>query len=321
MGSFLLKKKTHSSFLEGIKILQYSTRENYLASLNKFEKFCNLHYEGRKTQHIINEIKSLKDQERDDAFFGVLQDFVNWLDDSNLSTTTIHQYFQIVNYYFNYHGIRTHPIDLKQNVKLPRKIKEKLHPLTQEEVFQLFRFTPKKRKMLYLLLLGTGMRIRETVALRKKDFDLIYPKRIKIEIPPQFTKARTAHTTFVSRESEKFLRPHLELLEPDNLVFATNSIPHHAAMTEIEAFARYRKKAGLIEKDESTKRHYVSLHSFRSFFFTRARRVHDTDVAHAMVGHTTYLDMYDRKSDEEKLELYLKVEKSLEIFNNSKTSI
>lgn len=49
---------------------------------------------------------------------------------------------------------------------------------------------------------------------------------------------------------------------------------------------------------------------------TRARRVHDTDVAHAMVGHTTYLDMYDRKDDQEKLELYLKIEPSLNINNH-----
>jgi len=84
-------------------------------------------------------------------------------------------------------------------------------------------------------------------------------------------------------------------------------------MTEIEAFTRYRKRAGLIEKYESTNRHHISLHSFRSYFFTRARRVHDTDIAHAMIGHTTYLDMYDKKDDLEKLELYLKVEPSLKI--------
>ena len=84
-------------------------------------------------------------------------------------------------------------------------------------------------------------------------------------------------------------------------------------MTEIEAFARYRKRAGLIEKYESTNRHHISLHSFRSYFFTRARRVHDTDIAHAMIGHTTYLDMYDRKDDWEKLELFLQVESKLKI--------
>ena len=318
MQSFLLKKRTKNSFLEGIQTLQYSTRENYLASLNQFEKFCKDNYKGRSTQNVLDELKSLKISQRDEAFLGVLQDFVNWMKKSTLSNTTIHQYFQIVVYYFSYQRIRVHPMDLKQNVKLPRKIKEKLHPLSNEEIQQLFKHTPKHRKMLYLILIGTGMRIRESVSLQKKDFDLDYPKRIKIEIPAQFTKTRIAHTTFVSKEAEKYLRPHLESLQNNkDLVFATNNLPRHAAMTEIEAFARYRKRAGLTEKYESTRRHHISLHSFRSYFFTRARRVHDTDIAHAMIGHTTYLDMYDRKEDSEKLELYLRIEPNLRIFSYS----
>ena len=89
--------------------------------------------------------------------------------------------------------------------------------------------------------------------------------------------------------------------------------PYHASMTEIEAFGRYRDRAGLTAKYLSANRHLITLHSFRSYFFTRARRVHDTDIAHAMVGHTTYLGMYDRKDDLEKLQLCLEVEPSLQI--------
>jgi len=159
------------------------------------------------------------------------------------------------------------------------------------------------------------MRIQESVALRKNDFDLNNPKRIKIEIPARNTKTQTDHTTFVSKESEQLLKPFLDELQEDDLVFATNPNSFHAKMTEIEAFTRYRKKAGFTKKYESNNRHYISLHSFRSYFFTRARRAHDTDIAHAMVGHTTYLDMYDRKEDSEKLELFLKVEPSLKIFD------
>ena len=312
--SFLLKKKNKKSFLEGIQTLQYSTRENYLASLHQFEKFCNYKYDKRSTQEILDELKSLDNTQRDEAYLVLLQDFVNWLSKSNLSHSTIHQYYQITVYYFSYQGIRVHPIDLRQNVKLPVKIKEKLHSLTKQEIIQLFQFTPKHRQMLYLVLLGSGMRIRETVALRKKDFDLNYSKRIKIEIPPQFTKTRAAHTTFVTLEAEKLLRSHLESISTNDLVFATNDIPYHAAMTEIEAFARYRKRSGLVEKYQSTNRHHISLHSFRSYFFTHARRIHDTGIAHAMVGHTTYLGMYDRKDDQEKLDLFLKVEPILKIF-------
>lgn len=293
--------------------LKYSTRENYQAALHKFEKFCKQTYQERTISDIVNELKSLKTQDRDQAYFDLLQDFVNWLTRSNLSNSTINLYCQIVTYYFSYCGIRVHQVELRQNVKRPKKIKEKLHPLTKDEIIQLFRFTPDHRIMLYLTLIGSGMRIRESTALRKKDFDLSFPKRIKIEIPPQYTKAQTAHTTFVSAEAAKTLRPHLESLEQNTLVFATIQNPYHASMTEIEAFARYRKRAGLVQKYQSTKRHHISLHSFRSYFFSRARKIHDTDVAHAMIGHTTYLDMYDRKDEDEKLQLFLKVEPELRI--------
>jgi len=314
MQSFLLKEKSKKSYLERLQSLSYSTRENYAAALHKFEQFCNASYCGRNSEQVIEELESLPQNHRDDAYFGLLQDFVNWLMVLGLTNTTVNMYFQIVTYYFSYHGIRAHHIDIRQNVKRPKKIKEKLHVLAKEEIHKIFEIAPEKRKTLYLTLIGSGMRIQECVALRRKDFDLNYPKRIKIEIPAIYTKAQTAHTTFVSKEASKYLKPHLESLQENSLVFATNLNPFHAKMTEIEAFTRYRDRAGLINKYESTNRHHITLHSFRSYFFTRARRVHDTDIAHAMVGHTVYLDMYDRKDDEEKLALYLKVEPELQIY-------
>lgn len=314
MQSFLIKPKNKKSFFDKISVLKYSTRENYQASIRRFEQFCDAKYH-RTTDEVVQELKSITIQERDEAYYGLLQDFVNWLMGFGLAYATINMYFQIVTYYFSHYGIRAHSIDIKQNIKRPKKIREKLHPLTKDEILRVFEHTPQKRRMLYLTLIGSGMRIQECVSLRKRNFELEYPKRIKIEISAQFTKAQTAHTTFVSKEASQYLRPHLESLQNNDLVFATNSNPFHAKMTEIEAFTRYRDRAGLTEKYESTNRHHVTLHSFRSYFFTRARRVHDTDIAHTMIGHTVYLDMYDRKDDLEKLNLYLKVEPQFRIFD------
>jgi len=314
MESFLLKPKNKKSFLEGIQALKYSTRENYMASIHRFEFFCHKNYQGRTPEEIIAELKSLPIDSRDEAYFGVLQDFVNWLMKIGLANCTVNMYCQIITYYFSHHGIRVHPIEIRQNVKKPKKVKEKLHPLTKDEILKIFKISDEKRRILYLTLVGSGMRIRECVALRRKDFDLDY-KRIKIEVPAKYTKTQTSHTTYVSVEAEKYLKPHLESLKTDDLVFATNSSPYHASMTEIESFSRTRDRAGLIGKYQSTNRHFISLHSFRSYFFTRARRIHDSDVAHAMIGHTAYLDMYDRKDETERLELYLKVEPILKILD------
>lgn len=313
MESFLLPKRTKKSYMESLLTYASSSRASYQSALNRFEEYCIDAYDGRTADLIVAELKSISPVQRDEAYFGVLQGYVNWLLKRNLSHKTVNNHFKIVNHYFGFHGIRAYPSDLRRNVNRPKEIREKLHPLTLEEVHGIFLHAISKRRMLYLVLIGSGMRIRECVSLRKMDFDLDFPKRIKIEIPAQYTKTKAAHTTFVSNEASEYLMPSLKHLKPNDLVFATNQDPYHASMTEIEAFARCRNSAGLTAKYESANRHHITLHSFRSYFFTRARRVHDTDIAHAMVGHTPYLDMYDRKDDLEKLELFLKVEPTLAV--------
>jgi integrase len=311
MQSFLLREKTTKSYKESLAAYAKSSQASYLAALNRFEEFCNQTYDKRSAEKIVVELKSIPPEQRDDAYFGVLQGYVHWLMERGLSHKTVNNHFKIVKHYFSFHGIRADPSELRIRVNRPKEVKEKLHPLTLEEIHKIFAFATEKRRMLYLVLIGSGMRIRECISLRRKDFDLDYPKRIKVDIPAIFTKTKTAHTTFVSKEASRILVPHLKHLQPTDLVFTTNPDPYHASMTEIEAFTRYRDGAGLTAKYESANRHHITLHSFRSYFFTRARRTHDTDIAHAMVGHTPYLDMYDREDDMDKLELYLKVEPKL----------
>ena len=310
-SSFLLRKKTVKSYRESLMAYARSSRASYLAAVNRLQEYCSHNYDGRTAEQIVVELKSRPLEQRDDAYFGVIQGYINWLLKRDLSHKTVNNHFKIVKHYFSFHGIRADPSDLRRNVNRPREVKEKLHPLTLEEIHRLFSFAPDKRRMLYLVLIGSGMRIRECVALKKKDFDLGFPRRIKIDVPAKYTKTQTAHTTFVSKEASRYLIPYLKTLGSSDLVFAKNPDPYHASMTEIEAFTRVRDNAGLTAKYESANRHHITLHSFRSYFFTRARRMHDTDIAHAMVGHTPYLDMYDRKDDMEKLELYLKVEPKL----------
>jgi len=314
MQSFLLTKKKEITFLEGIQTLSKSTQDSYKSVLRHFDSFCYEKYNKRNTQNIIDELHSLSPEKMEIGFIGSIQDFIYYMENIELAPNTIYNHYQVMTYFFGHNGIRMYPGDLRRRIRFPKIVKKKLHPLTIQEIHQIFEFTPQKRQMLYLVLIGAGTRIRETTCLRKKDFDLNYPKRIKIDIPAQFTKTQTAHTTFVSREAAKLLRPHLKSLEDEDLVFSTNyKNPYNAGMTEIEAFGRYRDLAGLGKKYEIVNRHLITLHSFRSYFVTRARRTHDSDIANAMVGHLTTYD-YDRKDDDEKLELYLKVEPKLKIF-------
>ena len=164
MQSFLLKKKDKETFLDTIKSLKYSTWENYRASINRFGQFCKEQYSGRNIEDVVFELKSIPEESRDEAYFDVLQDFVNWLSDKKLSGSTINMYYQVITYFFSFNGIRIHPIDLRRHIRRPKQVKEKPHPLSRAEILDLFEHTPDHRKMLYLVLIGSGMRIQECVA-------------------------------------------------------------------------------------------------------------------------------------------------------------
>ena len=116
MQSFLLKQKTRGDFLDSIQVLKRSTRENYIACINKFARFCFEKYQCT-IEEMLEEIKSIKQEERDDVFLSILQNFVNWMVSVNTATSTVGQYTQIITYYFSYYGIRIHSIDIRRHIK------------------------------------------------------------------------------------------------------------------------------------------------------------------------------------------------------------
>jgi len=94
-------------------------------------------------------------------------------------------------------------------------------------------------------------------------------------------------------------------------VFGSNEKVHAARMNEVVNLQRFLKKADLDQKYDGINRRKITLHSFRSFFFTKAARIHDENYAHKLTGHGGYLPQYDRLTDDEKLEMYLELEPDL----------
>ena len=75
--------------------------------------------------------------------------------------------------------------------------------------------------------------------------------------------------------------------------------------TAITMFYNATNKAGLDQKDRRTKRHLIHVHSLRKFF--RSNIGLDTDITHALMGHSGYLDeAYVRLNEAEVAEAYKK---------------
>jgi len=63
------------------------------------------------------------------------------------------------------------------------------------------------------------------------------------------------------------------------------------------------------------------LHSFRAFFETQASNTHGLEYAHALIGHSGYLEQYYRLSNEDRLEKYIEMEPKITIGEDFRNQI
>jgi len=252
---------------------------------------------------IIDEIKG-------EIVWDVLQAWINWCDKH---PRTIRGWFSQIKRYLHYRGIKLNPMDIKENLIFPKILQDEYYPLQIEEIRSIFENVRVKTKRLHLCQLSSLMRIGELVQLRKKD--LIIDRRIMVKIPPSIAKFGRGRTTFFSSEAGQLLMPYLKKLDDDDLVFGTNENYKHSEITCGSMLRRTLDKLGLNMKYETNDRYKINTHSFRAYGITKISR-HDPNFAKILAGQKGYLIIeYDRMTDKEKLDLYIKYENSLCIFN------
>lgn len=312
-----------SYFKQKISTNEQNTQEGIKYSLKNFESFCH-EREKDTLEGIVNKLLELQPDPREEIISEVLQDWVTWSHKRNHSPGTIRRYFSAVTRYLNYRGIRITE-DIRDGINFPHKIKEQRFPLRIEHIQEIFRVASFRKIALYLALLSSGMRIGEAVSIKKQNLEKVYSAsgemRIKINIPAKFTKTKTSRSVFISKEAWNYIYNAYERLNDDDFVWSKNRNNRTTVFAEGAAIRRYLEKIGLDHNYESTHRKKISLHSFRAYFFTKAARV-DVDFAQSMLGHTGYLNReYDRLTDDEKLEIYLKIEPELIISEEDRLKI
>jgi len=309
--SILQKTRDRESYFERNSTLTWGTREGIKVALNAFERFCQAKYK-LGTEQAIAELNMLPAEQKENTIFDVLQAFVNHLTEKELVASTIRALCIRARHYLAYRlFVKIHAEDIRGNIKFPKALKRKNYVLMPDDIKKILAYASYQRWALYLFLASTGARIQEACKLRKRDF--AEGERYKITFPASYTKTRTARITFMSKEAEKYVKPILDKLSPDDLVFGLNEVPEKAVLNEEMYFFRLRKLAGLTEKYE-TGISKITLHTFRSFFISKCEKIHE-GLGHALAGHDRYMQEYERYTDEELLEFYLKVEPSLGIYS------
>jgi len=289
-----------------------NTVRNQESAISIFSKFCKEKY---KTTPLKLCTKLAKESDIR-VPCGILQAWIAWSVKQNHAASTIRTRFWYIKDFMYGKKIEITNLQIRKNIKLPKKQTKSLYPLKKEELRKLVDCASFKRKSLYLTHSSCGARIGELLQVRKKDIDTDSERWI-INIRAETTKTQTERSTYMSKEAMKYTKQLLVSKEDNDLIWATNANPNRAEAAEQHALRGYLAKIGLDMRYEKTMIRKITSHSMRAYFFTKAVRTHGENYSHVLCGHgNAYLIEYDRLEPKEKLAMYLKLEPGLLVYEN-----
>jgi len=295
------------SFMVKVSSKDIGTQAGYKVALNNLQNFC---LEKYAKADFIAELK----ERNTEQVFDFLQEWINW--NKTRSPRTVKVLFSRIKKYLHYRGIKLDLQDIKEELDFPRIFDEELYPLTLDDIHRITAQMQYSQKTQFICQLSSLMRIGEMVQLKKKNL-IANKENIIVKIPPNIAKFRKGRTTFFSKEASKLLKPLLRKMKDDDLVFGTNVNVHHSEVNSEQILKRNLIKVGLNMRYESNNRYYINTHSWRAYGITKISR-HDPNFAKKLAGQKGYLLQYDRMTDEEKLEIYEKLEIDLVIDDTEK---
>jgi len=218
---------------------------------------------------------------------------------------------------------------------------------SHKELKEILQYAPLKDRALFLMMVSSGMREGEAVKIRLQDIDF-NSAPVKIKVPSftkdgKFTKTGDKRTTFMTNEArdavqawlkqrkryrESADRKGLGLMRWQRMKFGIehnandiNRVFPFSADTARVMWNKLIEKAGYIERDEITNVHKMRLHTLRKFFEHQLKSKIRPGAVEQIVGHEGYLSTYNRFTDKELTDEYLKGMDVLLIFETSKLDI
>ncbi len=227
------------------------------------------------------------------------------------SALTIGVYFcNIKSYLRKCHGVKLSNEDIKDYVTFPRRRKEPRRAIETKTVKRILRKASPLRSALYSVLISSGMRIGEALALTKTDFHF-NEDPVRVTIRAETTKTNETRETYISSEAYDKLKEFLEGKNDNEKIFTTNDKIDKAVVSEDQYFMELRKRLDLKEKYPNSCRYVVNIHAFRAYFHTKASQKHGSDYANALDGYGAYLKQYYRETPEERAKKYNELEPNL----------
>lgn len=291
----------------------WHAKSQFHATLQKLKKFCQ-----GELGHTLNEEVEMMLQDKEGKIrYQFLQDFADWMENQGLSGKTVTGYMSATKRYLAQEWIKLDPSLLREHVRLPMVSPIPEKPLDQGIILNLIesgKIDPRL-KALILLQVSSGLRLQESLTIRMRDVELdADPPRILLS--GQMTKTgepREAYMTRQAAEAIKILRrgpdsyvfSFMEGDEPDPSKLQVQRLGldgYRKYMAEKKAIQMLRRlvksRFGVDERiRRDHKFHTIHFHNFRKYFGTVAANPNEgvgEDYAHALLGHSRYMGMYNQ---------------------------
>jgi len=309
-----------------------STKDTYFHAVKRFLTVIYGKEIEDVDKHVGRYLDELKKGERD-----FISDFKVFLQSfGNRPPKTIKAYVSGVKQFFEEHGF-------KIPVEEWNRIRKRLMPKTsravtfddkptKDQLRRILNYVDIKGKSLFLFLASSGCRIGEALQLKIDDLKLDEdPPRAKIR--REYTKGGVGgRVVFMSYEARDAIKDWLKVKKQRKKRTTEKIIEKHggkrdfggekvwdlASSTVRAMWYNAIKKAGYTERDETTGRYLLHIHSLRKFF--RSESGLDEDILHTLMGHHEYLDRaYRRYSVDYLAQKYKEAIPNLSIYTTTPT--
>ncbi len=286
------------------------SKNNAKSALNIFNSFCMERF-GRSDNEVINEI------ERGNLdVYKVLDSFVGYMDSVGIVASSMRPYMSWTRGWLVTCDVDISEYKFKQKVSLPTvEVDERKEDgLNHEQIQRILQVLPFDLRLLCMLIMTTLRRPNELLRLRVRDINFDNTPTM-IEIAPKLSKNRVGRETFATREVTAMIKDHIKSnhLALDDYLFPWAEAVWRVTTAEHKLRLHLRKHPDLNQKIDGTKRHKITLYTFKDFGFTRAEKVHGTAYAKYLKGDKK--NQYSNLPLEEKRTMYLELEPELTIFN------
>jgi len=319
-----------------------NTPANARTALNNFDLFCKHEYNTNAEKVIEELINYEKQDQNQNRALICLDKFTKFLQEDHLDIlvtrnplsekkpfkakmpSSIQVYIPFILRFMRISGLKIHREDLHDFVTMPQIIEEEdPEPFTHEEIRQLCVKANAHRRLFYMVLKDSALRLMEGLSLRKKHINFTKDP-VEINLPAKYTKGKKKpRLTFLTIETAPDLKRFVKNLDEDVPIFATNSRMMQTISNEQHYITRLRQELGkenpsFLERYEHNNRYKKNIHSLRAFCSTQAEDAVSESFAHGLLGHKKYLGQYIRNK-KKTIERYKTLEPKLLVFETIKT--